>query len=107
MLSRLVRRACEAVKEPSPFQLGVFFNRKVGTDSPFLPYLRAKLSRFFIINSSIMLSQLVGKQHMGKADLYKFLGLMSILLMVVSSNVVAGNLLKTSRQQKLQYYPSP
>jgi hypothetical protein len=50
---------------------------------------------------------LVGKQHMGKADLYKFLGLMSILLMVVSSNVIAGNLPKTSRQQKLQYYPSP
>ena len=36
MLSWLVRRACETVEEPLSLSIGVFFNREVGTDSPFL-----------------------------------------------------------------------
>ena len=36
MLSRLVRRTYEAVEEPLSLSIGFFFNREVGTDSPFL-----------------------------------------------------------------------
>ena len=36
---------------------------------------------------------MVGKQDMRKVNLYKLFGLMFILMMVVSSNIVAGNLL--------------